>query len=89
MTYTMKALGCDLPQRLRDLLKTIHEMNAARYVADAKMHEMGAVAMDENWDVCRSHIDCITGEIAKVISDGNGGVSGLRCRPCRREGDGS
>jgi hypothetical protein len=70
MTYTMKALGCDLPQRLRDLLKTIHEMNEARYVADAKMHEMGAVAMDENWDVCRSHIDCITGEIAKVISDG-------------------
>jgi AcrR family transcriptional regulator len=57
-------------ERLRDLLKTIHEMNAARYVADAKMHEMVAVAMDENWDVCRSHIDCITGEIAKVISDG-------------------
>ena len=57
-------------KRLRDLLKTIHEMNAARYVADAKMHEMVAVAMDENWDVCRPHIDCITGVIAKVISAG-------------------
>jgi AcrR family transcriptional regulator len=57
-------------KRLRDLLKTIHKMNAARYVADAKMHEMVAVAMDENWDVCRSHMECLTGVIAKVISDG-------------------
>src|SRR5438046_3451590 len=40
-------------KRLRDLLKTIHEMNAVRYIADAKMHEMVAAAMEENWDVCR------------------------------------
>jgi AcrR family transcriptional regulator len=57
-------------KRLRDLLTTIHRMNAARYVGDAKMHEMVAVAMEENWDVCRAHIDCITGAIAEVITDG-------------------
>ena len=57
-------------KRLRELLSTIHQMNAARYVADAKMHEMIAVAMEENWDVCRPHIECITGIISKVITDG-------------------
>jgi AcrR family transcriptional regulator len=57
-------------KRLRELLTTIHRMNAARYVADAKMHEMVAVAMEENWDVCRPHIECITGVIEKVIADG-------------------
>jgi AcrR family transcriptional regulator len=57
-------------ERLRDLLTTIHRMNADRYVADAKMHEMVAIAMEENWDVCRTHIDCITEVIAKVIADG-------------------
>src|SRR2546429_4111987 len=31
-------------KRLRDLLTTIHRMNAARYVGDAKMHEMVTVA---------------------------------------------
>jgi AcrR family transcriptional regulator len=60
----------DAAKRLRDLLTTVHRMNAARYVGDAKMHEMVAVAMEENWDVCRPHIECITGIIAKVISDG-------------------
>jgi AcrR family transcriptional regulator len=57
-------------KRLRELLTTIHRMNADRYVADAKMHEMIAVAMEESWDVCRAHIDCITDIIAKVIEDG-------------------
>ena len=57
-------------KRLRRLLATIHRMNADRYVGDMKMHEMVAVAMEENWDVCRSHMECITGTIAKVIADG-------------------
>ena len=44
-------------ERLRELLTTIHRMNSDRYVADAKMHEMVAVAMEENWDVCKAHIE--------------------------------
>ena len=56
--------------RLRDLLTTIHQMNSDRYVGDSKMHEMVAVAMEENWDVCKAHMQCITGEIANVIASG-------------------
>jgi len=64
-----KGLGSPT-KRLRELLTTIHRMNAERYVGDTKMHEMVAVAMEEDWDICRAHVDCITGAIAKVIADG-------------------
>jgi len=57
-------------RKLRELLTSISRMNADRYVADAKMHEMVAFAMEENWDVCRAHVDCITNVIAEVIADG-------------------
>ena len=50
--------------RLRELLETLHRMNSNRFVGDSKMHEMVAVAMEENWDVCKSHIECIIGIIA-------------------------
>jgi AcrR family transcriptional regulator len=55
---------------LRELLTTIHRMNSDRYVGDSKMHDMVAVAMEENWDVCIAHMECITGVIAKVIASG-------------------
>ena len=57
-------------ERLRELLTTVHRMNSDRYVRDSKMHEMVAVAMEENWDVCKAHIGCINGEIATVIASG-------------------
>ena len=56
--------------RLRELLTTIYRMNSDRYVGDSKMHEMVAVAMEENWDVCKTHMLGITGEIANVIASG-------------------
>ena len=56
--------------RLRKLLTTAHEMNSARYVGDSKMHDMVAVAMEENWDVCKAHMEFITGRIADVIASG-------------------
>jgi AcrR family transcriptional regulator len=56
--------------RLRELLVAVHRMNSDRYVGDSKMHEMVAVAMEENWDVCKAHMLCITGEIANVIASG-------------------
>ena len=31
---------------------------------------MVAVAMEENWDVCQKHIDCLIGVTADVIGDG-------------------
>jgi AcrR family transcriptional regulator len=57
-------------ERLRELLETLHRMNSNRFVGDSKMHEMVAVAMEENWDVCKSHIESIIGTITAVISDG-------------------
>jgi AcrR family transcriptional regulator len=57
-------------ERLRALLANMHRMNSDRYVADAKMHDMVAVAMEENWEVCKQHGECIGGMIAKIIADG-------------------
>src|SRR6202008_169056 len=42
--------------RLRELMTSIHHMNAERYVGDSKMHEMVAIAMEEDWDVCVTHM---------------------------------
>ena len=56
--------------RLRELLKTINRMNTERYVGDSKLHEMVAIAMEEDWDVCVAHIQCITGMIGEVIAQG-------------------
>jgi AcrR family transcriptional regulator len=58
------------PQRLRELLTTVHRMNAERYVGDANLHEMVMVAMEESWDVCVAHFERITGMIAEVIAAG-------------------
>lgn len=60
----------DASRRLRELLTTVHKMNAARYVGDSKMHEMVAAAMEENWEVCNAHIHGITADIAAVIASG-------------------
>ena len=60
--------------RLRELLTSIHQMNAERYVGDSKLHEMVAIAMEESWDVCKAHMERVTGHIAEVIADG--GASG-------------
>ena len=57
-------------ERLRQLLSTVHRMNSDRYVADSKMHDMVAAAMEESWDGCRLHMESITGTIATVIADG-------------------
>ncbi len=58
------------PERLRQLLATVHRMNTERYVGDAKLHEMVASAMEEDWEVCKAHIECVTMLIAEVIADG-------------------
>src|SRR4030088_1870627 len=52
--------------RLRELMTSIHHMNAERYVDDSKMHEMVAIAMEEDWDVCAAHMERITETIGSV-----------------------
>lgn len=56
--------------RLRELMTSIHHMNSERYVGDSKMHEMVAIAMEEDWDVCVAHMERITETIGSVIAQG-------------------
>ena len=56
--------------RLRELMKTIHQMNSERYVGDSKLHEMVEIAMEESWDVCVAHMELITANIGEVIAQG-------------------
>src|SRR6476620_430149 len=53
--------------RLREMMKTIHRMNRERYVGDSKLHEMVAIAMEEDWDVCVTHMELIASTIGEVI----------------------
>ncbi|MCK1473427.1 TetR family transcriptional regulator [Bradyrhizobium sp. 197] len=56
--------------RFRELLSTIHRMNTERYVGDSKLHEMVEIAMQEDWDVCVNHMECIAGIIGQMIAQG-------------------
>lgn len=56
--------------RFRELLTTIHRMNTERYVGDNKLHEMVAIAMEEDWDVCVNHMACIAGFVGQMIAQG-------------------
>lgn len=57
-------------ERFRELLTTIHRMNTERYVGDSKLHEMVEIAMQEDWDVCVAHMECIAGVIGQMITQG-------------------
>jgi len=56
--------------RLRELMKTVNRMNTERYVGDSKLHEMVAIAMEEDWEVCNAHIMLITQTMGTVIAQG-------------------
>src|SRR6266700_4223670 len=56
--------------RLRELMISVHRMNSERYVGDSKLHEMVEIAMEESWEVCVAHMQCITETIAGVIAQG-------------------
>jgi len=56
--------------RLREMIKTIHRMNTERYVGNSKLHEMVEIAMQEDWDVCVAHMECIASTLGMVIAQG-------------------
>jgi AcrR family transcriptional regulator len=56
--------------RLRELMKTVHRMNTERYVGDSKLHEMVEIAMQEDWDVCVTHMLSITETIGSIVGQG-------------------
>lgn len=56
--------------RFRELLITINRMNTERYVGDSKLHEMVEIAMQEDWQVCVAHMECLAGMIGQLIAQG-------------------
>ena len=57
-------------QRLRALILSNEAMNAERYVADRKLHDMVEAALDENWPIISDHIDRIDAALEDVIRSG-------------------
>ncbi|MBM3641300.1 MAG: TetR/AcrR family transcriptional regulator [Alphaproteobacteria bacterium] len=57
-------------ERLRALILSNESMNAERYVADRKLHDMVEAALDENWPIISDHIDRIDAAIDEVIRSG-------------------
>jgi AcrR family transcriptional regulator len=57
-------------RRLRDLAVCLNHMNAERYTANLRMHEMVEVAMTESWEVIHGHVERITAIYRRVIADG-------------------
>ncbi|WP_454650298.1 TetR/AcrR family transcriptional regulator [Bradyrhizobium liaoningense] len=57
-------------ERFRELLTTIHRMNTERYVGDNKLHEMVEIAMQEDWQVCVNHMECVAGFVGQIIAQG-------------------
>ena len=58
------------PERVARFARTMHEMNASRYVSDRMMHEMVAVALDESWSIVRGHIERVDAMMAQIVADG-------------------
>jgi AcrR family transcriptional regulator len=57
-------------QRLRDMISTMHRMNAALYTHDLRMHEMVEVALAESWQVVHGHIERKSEIFHRVVADG-------------------
>src|SRR5205807_1642904 len=56
--------------RLRELLMTVHFMNKERFVGDSKLHEMVAIAMEEDWKVCDVHLELLVTIVGQLIAEG-------------------
>jgi AcrR family transcriptional regulator len=57
-------------ERLRALFLCIESMNAERYVADRKLHDMVEAALYEHWPAIDEHIDRLDALFEGVIASG-------------------
>jgi AcrR family transcriptional regulator len=57
-------------ERLKALLMAINAYNSSRYTDERRMHEMIAVAMEENWSVVQTHLAFVVETIARLIAEG-------------------
>lgn len=56
--------------RLRELILLNEKMNAERYIADRKIHDMVEAALQENWPIVSNHIDRVDALLEQVIASG-------------------
>jgi AcrR family transcriptional regulator len=56
--------------RLRDMIETMHLMNAALYTHDLRMHEMVERALSESWQVVHGHIERKGAIFQRVVEEG-------------------
>ena len=73
-------------QRLRALILSNEAMNAERYVADRKLHDMVEAALDENWPIISDHIDRIDAALEDVIARAWRAANSLRAMRSSRRG---
>jgi AcrR family transcriptional regulator len=57
-------------ERFRKVARTYHRLNAERYTADLRMHEMVACAMTESWEVVSRHIERVDEIYRRIVADG-------------------
>ena len=57
-------------QRLEEVIVTIHVHNKARFTHEETVHEMVAVAMEENWEAVEEHIEFMEALFARLIAEG-------------------
>ena len=56
--------------RLRDMVVTMHRMNAALYTDELRMHEMVERALSESWQVVHAHIERKGVIFQRVVEEG-------------------
>ncbi|SEC02074.1 transcriptional regulator, TetR family [Rhizobiales bacterium GAS191] len=57
-------------QRLEELIVAVHRHNKARFTHEETVHEMVAVAMQENWEAIDEHIHFMEALFARLIQEG-------------------
>ncbi len=57
-------------RRLSDMLLAMHQFNKSRYTSERRMHEMVAVAMEENWGAIQEHVASLIASISRLVVEG-------------------
>jgi len=56
--------------RLRAMFALMQQQTMALFFNDRRMHDMVAVALEQNWDVIRAHVHTIDAVLAHILRDG-------------------
>ncbi|KAB1075234.1 TetR/AcrR family transcriptional regulator [Methylobacterium planeticum] len=62
--------GLSASERIAEIVRTLHRDCLKRCQDNPRIHEMVEAAMSESWDVCRHHVDRISGVLVRVVTEG-------------------